>query len=214
VGYGNILAAEYESEGTVHRAIYFRDKNRGSYYTPEGESLRRAFLKSPLEFSRISSGYSRGRRHPILGGVRPHLAVDYAAPSGTPVLAVADGVVKFAGRKGGYGNTITLRHRAKYETMYSHLSRLGKGIRRGARVMQRQVIGFVGSTGLSTGPHLDFRVIREGRFINPLKHDFLPGEPISPSSRTAFIAARDSFLQQIRRGPQVQNLSEGTQGCL
>jgi len=214
VEYGRILAAEYESEGTVHTAVYFRDKKRGGYYTPEGESLRRTFLKSPLEFTRISSGYSHRRRHPVLGGVRPHLAVDYAAPIGTPIRAVADGVVKFAGRKGGYGNTVTLSHRANYQTMYSHLSRFGKGIRRGVRVKQRQVIGFVGSTGLSTGPHLDYRVIKDGCFVNPLSHEFLPGKPVFQSSWPSFISARDSYFQQIRSGLQAQTVSVKTQGYL
>ena len=214
VEYGHILAAEYENGGTVHTAIYFRDKKREGYYTPEGESLQRAFLKSPLEFSRISSGYSRARRHPVLGGLRPHLAVDYSAPTGTAVRAVADGVVKFAGRKGGYGNAVILRHRANYETMYNHLSRFGNGIRRGARVRQRHVIGYVGSTGLSTGPHLDYRVIKDGCFVNPLKQTFLPGEPISHSSLPSFISTRDSILQQVRRGLQAQTISANIHGCL
>jgi len=207
VEYGRILAAEYESEGTVHTAIYFIENNHEDYYTPQGESLRRAFLKSPLDFSRISSGYNRARRHPVLGGVRPHLAVDYAAPVGTPVRAVADGVVKFAGWKGGYGKTVTLRHRANYQTVYSHLSRFAKGIGKGARVKQRQVIGYVGSTGLSTGPHLDYRVIKKGHFINPLKHDFIPGKPVSHSSWLSFISSRNSYLQKIDSGFQVQTIS-------
>jgi len=200
VDYGRILAAEYESEGTLYTAIYFEDKERGDYYTPKGESLRRAFLKSPVDFTRISSGYNRARRDPILGGLRPHLAVDYAAPIGTPVWAVADGVVKFAGRRGGFGRTITLRHKAGYQTVYSHLSRFGKGIRRGAKVLQHQVIGYVGSTGLSTGPHLDYRVIKDGRYVNPLKQKFLPGDPIPESFRPAFIATRDLYLQKLRSG--------------
>jgi murein DD-endopeptidase MepM/ murein hydrolase activator NlpD len=198
VKYGRILAAEYESEGKTHTGIYFRDREGGGYYTPAGESLRRAFLKSPLEFTRISSGYSRGRHHPILGGVRPHLAIDYAAPQGTPVWAVADGAVESAGWSGGNGYTVTLRHRANFKTMYNHLSRFGKGIRAGAPVKQRQVIGYVGTTGLSTGPHLDYRIIRDGRFVNPLKQTFLPGRPISPSARQAFFEARDSLLGQLR----------------
>jgi len=199
-GYGRILAAEYESKGTVHTAIYFQEKERGDYYTPGGESMRRAFLKSPLNFSRISSGYNRTRPHPVLGGVRPHLAVDYVAPAGTPVWAVADGVVKFAGWKRGYGKTVILRHMANYQTIYGHLSRFEKGIRSGAKVLQRQVIGYVGSTGVSTGPHLDYRVIKDGKFVNPLKETFLPGKPISQSSRPSFISTRDSYLQQIRNG--------------
>ncbi|MCU0594496.1 MAG: M23 family metallopeptidase, partial [Desulfobacterota bacterium] len=212
VEYGRILAAEYESEGEVHTAIYFVENSHGDYYTPGGESLRRAFLKSPLDFTRISSGYNRARRHPVLGGVRPHLAVDYAAPVGTPVRAVADGVVTFAGRKGGYGNMVILRHRANYETVYSHLSRFGKGIRSGARVAQRHVIGYVGSTGLSTGPHLDYRVIKDGRFVNPLKQTFLPGKPVSPSSRPSFISTRDIYLQKLRGGIEAQTLSSGAKG--
>jgi len=201
---GRIVAAEYESEGATHAGIFFAQGDAGAYYTPAGEAMRRAFLRSPLEFTRISSGYSRGRRHPILGGVRPHLAVDYAAPAGTPVWAVADGVVEYAGWKGGNGLTVTLRHRADFKTMYNHLSRLGKGIRRAARVRQRQVIGFVGSTGLSTGPHLDYRVVRNGRFVDPLRQTFLPGAPIHPQARAAFEAARDRLLRELRNpaGPE------------
>ena len=198
VKYGRIVAAEYESGGRVHVGIYFKDKEGSGYYTPAGESLRRAFLKSPLEFTRISSTFSRARRHPILGGVRPHLAVDYAAPAGTPVCAVADGTVEYVGYKGGNGNTVIIRHRANFKTMYNHLSHFGKGIRGGASVRQRQVIAYVGSTGLSTGPHLDYRVIKDGRFVNPLKQTFLPGLPISVSSRGDFAQARDSLLSQLR----------------
>jgi len=198
VKYGRILAAEYESEGQTHTGIFFKDKDGGGYYTPGGESLRRAFLKSPLEFTRISSAFSRGRRHPILGGVRPHLAVDYAAPAGTPVWAVADGTVEYVGYKGGNGNTVIIRHRANFKTMYNHLSRFGKGIRAGVSIRQRQVIGNVGSTGLSTGPHLDYRVMKDGRFVNPLKQTFLPGQPISPANRGAFAEAKDSLLARLR----------------
>lgn len=198
VKYGRILAAEYESEGRVHTGVYFKDKSGSGYYTPAGESLRRAFLKSPLEFTRISSTFSRGRRHPILGGIRPHLAVDYAAPLGTPIFAVADGTVESAGWSGGGGNTVVLRHRANFKTMYNHLSRFAAGIRHGAAVRQRQAIGYVGSTGLSTGPHLDYRVIKDGRFVNPLKQSFLPGLPISAASRGEFIEARDALLAQLR----------------
>ncbi len=198
VKYGRILVAEYESEGTVHTGIYFQDREGGGYFTPAGESLRRAFLKSPLEFTRISSGYSRGRRHPILGGVRPHLAIDYAAPQGTPIWAVADGTVEFAGWHGGNGYTVTLRHRANFKTMYNHLSRFARGIRPGAPVTQRQVIGYVGSTGLSTGPHLDYRILKDGRFVNPLKQTFLPGKPIPASARAVFLEARDALLEELR----------------
>jgi murein DD-endopeptidase MepM/ murein hydrolase activator NlpD len=201
VKYGRILAAAYESEGQVHAGVYFKDKDGSGYYTPKGESLRRAFLKSPLEFTRVSSTFSRGRRHPILGGVRPHLAVDYAAPLGTPIFAVADGTIESAGWSGGGGNTIVLRHRANFKTMYNHLSHFAKGIRAGTTVRQRQVIGYVGSTGLSTGPHLDYRVMKDGRFVNPLKQTFLPGQPISPSNHTAFAQASSALLAQLRGTP-------------
>jgi murein DD-endopeptidase MepM/ murein hydrolase activator NlpD len=201
VKYGRILAAEYQSEGQVHAGVYFKDKDGSGYYTPKGESLRRAFLKSPLEFTRISSTFSRGRRHPILGGVRPHLAVDYAAPLGTPIFAVADGTIESAGWSGGGGNTIVLRHRANFKTMYNHLSHFTKGIRAGTTVRQRQVIGYVGSTGLSTGPHLDYRVMKDGRFVNPLKQTFLPGQPISPSNHTAFSQTSAALLAQLRGTP-------------
>jgi murein DD-endopeptidase MepM/ murein hydrolase activator NlpD len=198
VRYGRILLAEYEEVGgKVHTGIYFRDGEERGYFTPAGESLRRSFLKSPLEFSRITSRFSYARRHPILGGLRPHLAVDYAAPLGTPVFSVADGVVESAGWRGGNGNTVSIRHRAGFKTMYNHLSRFAKGIRAGARVQQRQVIGYVGSTGLSTGPHLDYRVMKDGRFVNPLKQVFLPGKPISSASRQAFVEARDARLRQL-----------------
>ena len=201
VKYGRILAAQYESEGRTHTGVFFKDKEGSGYYTPTGESLRRAFLKSPLEFTRISSTFSFGRRHPILGGVRPHLAVDYAAPQGTPVWSVADGVVEAAGWSGGNGNMVIVRHRANFKTMYNHLSGFGKGIRAGAPVRQRQVVGYVGMTGLATGPHLDYRIIKDGRFVNPLKQTFLPGKPISPSSRAVFAATRDSLLAQLRAAP-------------
>jgi murein DD-endopeptidase MepM/ murein hydrolase activator NlpD len=191
------LAAEYESEGHVHKGVYFKDKDGSGYYTPAGESLRRAFLKSPLEFTRVTSTFSRGRRHPILGGIRPHLAVDYAAPQGTPIFAVADGTVESAGWSGGGGNTVVLRHRANFKTMYNHLSRFATGIQRGTAVRQRQVIGYVGSTGLSTGPHLDYRVVKDGRFVNPLKQTFLPGLPISATGRATFVQARDGLLSQL-----------------
>ena len=201
VKYGRILAALYESEGRTHAGVLFKDKEGSGYYTPTGESLRRAFLKSPLEFTRISSTFSFGRRHPILGGMRPHLAVDYAAPQGTPVWSVADGVVEAAGWSGGNGNTVIVRHRANFKTMYNHLSGFGKGIRAGAPVRQRQVVGYVGMTGLATGPHLDYRIIKDGQFVNPLKQTFLPGKPISPSSRAAFAETRDSLFAQLRAAP-------------
>jgi len=193
VDYGRILVAQYVSDGRMLTGVGVeRGTGRHVFYDPDGRSLRKSFLKSPLEFTRITSGFTWARPHPILGGVRPHLAIDYGAPTGTPVRAVADGRVGAAGWAGGSGISVTLKHREGYETMYNHLSRLGQGIRPGARVTQRQVIGYVGMTGLATGPHLDYRVSKNGQFVNPLGEKFIPGEPIAAAERGAFTAhARD-----------------------
>jgi murein DD-endopeptidase MepM/ murein hydrolase activator NlpD len=183
VDYGRILGAQYLSDGRLLTGVAFQasGSREPAYFDLSGHSLKKTFLKSPLEFSRITSGFTYARPHPILGGVRPHLAVDYAAPAGTPVRAVADGVVLSAGWAGGNGISVRLRHRNGYETMYNHLSRTA--VRSGARVRQRQVIGYVGSTGLSTGPHLDYRVARNGVFVNPLRESFIPGEPVNSADR-------------------------------
>ena len=193
VDYGRILVAQYVSDGRTLTGVGVeRARGRYTFYDPAGRSLRKSFLKSPLQFSRITSGFTHARLHPILGGVRPHLAVDYAAPVGTPVWAVADATVKRAGWDGGNGLSVTLHHRSGYATMYNHLSRLGPGVRTGARVDQRQIIGYVGATGLATGPHLDYRIAKGGQFVNPLSEKFIPGEPISAAERPAFVArARD-----------------------
>ena len=194
---GRILAAQYVNEDDTMTGVAFDVDGRIGYYDAQGQSLKKMFLRSPLQFSRISSGFTYRRPHPILGGVRPHLAIDYAAPTGTPVWAVADGTVEFAGRSGGNGIQVLLRHRTGYKTYYNHLSRVGKGVKRGARVAQKQVIGYVGSTGLSTGPHLDYRVSRNGTFVNPLHEKFLPGEPIPRAQREAFAAHAQELLGRL-----------------
>ncbi|HEV8473369.1 MAG TPA: peptidoglycan DD-metalloendopeptidase family protein [Methylomirabilota bacterium] len=201
VDYGRILAAQYVSDGGVLTGIGFEagPDGRHAYYDTGGRSLKKSFLKSPLEFTRITSGFTYARPHPILGGTRPHLAIDYGAPVGTPVRAVADGAVIAAGWNGGNGISITLRHRSGYQTMYNHLSRLGAGIRSGARVSQRQVIGYVGSTGLSTGPHLDYRVAHNGRFVNPLGEKFIPGEPIAGAERARFQQHSRALVRQLEQ---------------
>lgn len=199
VDFGRILAAQYVTDVRVLTAIGFERNNEFTHYDLDGRSLRKTFLKSPLEFTRISDAFSYARPHPILGGVRPHLAVDYAAPTGTPVHSVADGVVVSAGWEGGYGNSVRVRHEAGYETMYNHLARFGAGVRKGARVRQRQVLGFVGSTGLSTGPHLDFRVARHGVFVNPLTERFLPGEPIPAAERAAFLRHARAVVARLEQ---------------
>ncbi len=170
VKYGRTLYASFQSGTKVQQAIYFRGSGKyGSYYTAKGESLQKAFLRSPLQFTRISSGYSKSRRHPILGGFRPHYGVDYAAPEGSPVWAIAEGTVTLCGWNGGYGKQVIIKHTKGYQSMYGHLSRFAPGIRKGKVVRQKQLIGYVGSTGLSTGSHLDFRLLRNNVFRNPLR---------------------------------------------
>jgi len=196
---GRILAAQYVTEDETLAGVAYEVDGRTAYYGPDGRSLKKMFLRSPLQFTRISSGFSYRRPHPVLGGVRPHLAIDYAAPIGTPVWAVADGTVEFAGRKGGNGIQVLLRHRAGYRTYYNHLSRVAKGIRPGARVSQKRVIGYVGSTGLSTGAHLDYRVSRNGAFVNPLNEKFLPGDPIPAAQRSAFAVHAKTLLDRMEQ---------------
>ncbi len=170
VKYGKILAAEFTNREKQFRAFYFEDdKGRAAYYNDKGMSLTREFLKSPLRYSRISSRFSRRRFHPVLRIYRPHLGVDYAAPTGTPVETTCNGKIIFIGWKGGYGKCIIIRHNHIYTSFYGHLSRFAKGMKRGKKVKQGQVIGYVGSTGLATGPHLDYRFKKRGEFINPLK---------------------------------------------
>jgi len=199
VDYGRILVAQYVSDGRVLSGVGFERAGGGrlTFYDLQGRSLRKSFLKSPLEFTRITSGFTWARPHPILGGVRPHLAIDYGAPRGTPVRAVADGRVGAAGWSGGNGISVTLRHRSGYETMYNHLSRLAAGVRPGGRVTQRQVIGYVGATGLATGPHLDYRVSKNGHFVNPLGEKFIPGEPIAGAERGAFTTHARELVRRL-----------------
>ncbi|HMK76550.1 MAG TPA: M23 family metallopeptidase [Thermodesulfobacteriota bacterium] len=190
VGYGTIHSVEYQRGEKIIRGIHYKD----GYYNEKGISLRKGFLKAPLRFNRISSKFSRARLHPILGGLRAHLGVDYAAPPGTPIWAVADGTVTFCGWGDGFGNQVILRHRNGYTTYYGHLSGFCPGIRKGAKVRQKQVIGYVGSTGLSTGPHLDYRVSRDGRFRNPVKVVFPAGLPIEKAEIETFHQRRDQML--------------------
>jgi murein DD-endopeptidase MepM/ murein hydrolase activator NlpD len=196
VKYGRILYAEYQSEDRKHQAFFFGPPGeRGDYYTPKGESLRKALLRSPLKFTRISSGYSKSRRHPILGGNRPHLGVDYAAPPGSPVWAVADGTVVFCGWNGGYGKQIVIRHPKGYQSMYGHLSSFARGMKKGKAVQQKQIIGYVGSTGLSTGPHLDFRLLKNGVYRNPLKEMSPRAASLTRERMTEFQKAMEPVLQ-------------------
>ncbi len=178
VAYGRVVAAEYVGGGRRHVAVAFADaKGRVEYFDAAGRPLEKQFLRAPLRFSRVSSRFSASRLHPVLGRRMPHWGVDYAAPVGTPVMATAAGVVSFVGTTPGAGLTVELAHRNGYTTGYLHLSQVARGVAVGARVEQGQVIGFVGSSGLSTGPHLDYRVRRHGSYVNPLR---LVGEPVEP----------------------------------
>ena len=177
--------------------MYNQGDGGNIYWNEKGESMRKAFLKAPLKFSRISSGFSYARKHPVTRKVRPHTGVDYAAPKGTPVMTIGDGTVTSIKYEGAGGKTIRIRHNSVYSTAYLHLSGYAKGLKVGQRVRQGQVIGYVGSTGRSTGPHLDFRVWKNGSAINPLKMQSPPAEPIKPSSKDAFAAAHEKYEAQI-----------------
>lgn len=194
IQYGTIHAVEYQRQDKIYKGIRYK----WDYYDERGISLRKAFLKVPLRFNRISSRFSRARRHPILGGLRPHYGVDYAAPPGTPVWAVADGTVVSSGWSGGFGNQVVLRHGNGYMSCYGHLLRYGPGIRRGTRVRQKQIIGYVGSTGLSTGPHLDYRLVKDGQFRNPLREILPAGVPIVKGETEAFQKRRDEMTAWLQ----------------
>ena len=187
IGHGKVHAVRFVNQKRIFESFYFTNsEDRSCYYNRNGESLRKAFLKSPLSYRRISSCFSLKRFHPILKIYRPHYGVDYAAPIGTPVESVGDGRVVFIGWKGGYGRYIRIRHNHIYETGYGHLRRFAKGLRKGSRVRQGDVIGYVGSSGLSTGPHLDFSVSKRGRFINPLRIKSPPASILGRKDREMF----------------------------
>jgi murein DD-endopeptidase MepM/ murein hydrolase activator NlpD len=195
--YGRILAAEYNNQGRAYRAVLFHDPSgHPAYYTPEGKSMKKAFLHSPLKFAApISSHYSTHRFHPILKEYRPHLGIDYAAPTGTPVQTIGDGRVIFAGAKRGSGNLVEIQHTNGYTTYYMHLSRIM--VRNGQRVEQGQRIGLVGMTGLATGPHLDFRIERRGEFLNFERLPLPTADPVSKREWPEFAAARDRALESM-----------------
>jgi murein DD-endopeptidase MepM/ murein hydrolase activator NlpD len=199
---GRILAAELVNLDRPLYAIWFdlHEDGQGGYYDLEGESLRRAFLRAPLEYRRISSRFNRNRMHPILNQRRPHIGVDYAAATGTPVMATADGVVTRRRWDGGYGNLVEIRHANGYMTRYAHLTRFAQSIREGGRVSQGQVVGFVGMTGLATGPHLHYEMHRHGSPVNPLTVDIPAGDPIPDEARdrwTEALATRVVLLDGI-----------------
>ena len=197
VGIGRIWGAKFNHAGKDVYAIPFRQNDKIQYWEFNGASLRKQLLKAPLKFSRISSRFSRARLHPVHRVYRPHLGVDYAAPTGTPVHAVADGVVTFKGWGGGGGNTLKIKHAGNLVTGYLHLSKFAKGISQGTRVSQGQVIGYVGSTGTSTGPHLDYRIWKNGTNIDPLKVPQEPAEPIKQENMADFEHIRDRIIAEL-----------------
>lgn len=195
--YGDILASEFSNNGDVYRAYAFKQNGKIDYYDETGKSLRKSFLKSPLSFRRISSGFSRGRYHPILKIYRPHQGIDYAAATGTPVSAAGDGAVLFAGRRGQYGKLIILRHRNGYKTYYGHLSKIDKGVRNGVQIDQGRVIGYVGATGLATGPHLHYEMRIADRPVNPMSLKIPRGAAISETMLVAFRQFTDRMNSEL-----------------
>lgn len=199
-GYGELSAASFTNQGQTYHAYRFTDsRGNTAYYDQNGRPLRKAFLKSPLPFTRISSGYSMKRMHPVLNYVRPHQGIDYAAPTGTPISTVADGVILQVGSNGSQGRFVVVAHSNGYETIYNHMSKFAKIAKKGAKVKQGAVIGYVGSSGLSTGPHLDFRMKQNGALINPLKLKSMPADPIAAREMPAFKAAIADARSELER---------------
>lgn len=197
IGIGKVKAALFKHSGHDYYAFYFVNDSAGDYFDEEGNSLRRTFLKAPLHYRRISSGFSYNRMHPVLKKRMPHLGVDYAANTGTPVVSVGDGKITFARYKGANGNLVKIKHNGTYSTAYLHLSKFGKGIKEGVYVKQGQVIGYVGSTGRSTGPHLDFRFYKNGQAINPLKVESPPANPVDSTYMDEFNSLMTNYTKQL-----------------
>jgi murein DD-endopeptidase MepM/ murein hydrolase activator NlpD len=194
---GEIIAAEFINQDKSFRAARFRDETgRSGYFTPEGRSVRKAFIRAPLNFTRVSSNFNPSRRHPVLNTIRAHRGVDYAAPSGTPIRAAGDGKVLFRGVQGGYGNTIILQHGGNITTLYGHMSRFG-GAREGARVNQGDVIGYVGKSGLATGPHLHYEYRVNGAHRNPRTVALPPADPIPAERQAQFQAETEPLWRQL-----------------
>ena len=198
IGTGNILSARFTNRGKIYTAIRYTDKNgHASYYSADGSSLRKAFIRTPVDFARISSRFSNGRKHPILNKIRAHKGVDYAAPRGTPIKAAGDGRVTLAGRNGGYGNTVVIKHGQRYQTLYAHMQGFAKGIRSGSTVKQGQIIGYIGTTGLSTGPHLHYEFRVNGVHVDPLSQKLPAADPIQASEKQRFLEHSKTLLAKL-----------------
>ena len=202
---GKILAADFTNRGENYRAVLFTDpKGHSQYYSADGQSMRKAFLRSPVDFRRISSKFQRERHHPVLGKKRPHRGVDYAASTGTPIKAAGDGKVIFRGKKSGYGNTVVVQHGGKYTTLYAHMSKFRRGVGNGTRVKQGQTIGYVGMSGLATGPHLHYEFRVNGTHRNPLTVKFPDAAPIAAKYKSAFLQQSKQLLAQLDLFKRVQ----------
>jgi murein DD-endopeptidase MepM/ murein hydrolase activator NlpD len=198
---GNILAAEFVNKGKPYQAVRYTDSNGYSqYFTPDGQSMRKEFLRTPVDFARISSHFNLRRKHPVLNTIRAHKGTDYAAPTGTPIKAVGDGKVVFAGRKGGYGNVVQIQHGQTYKTLYAHMSKFRRGIKKGATVKQGQVIGYVGSTGLATGPHLHYEFYVNGAVRNPVTVKLPKARSIASSEMVRFSQQTQPLLASLGLG--------------
>ena len=208
IGNGAILAAEFTNRGKTFRAVrYTNAEGEANYFTPEGRSMRRAFLRTPVEFTRISSPFNPNRRHPVLNTIRAHKGTDYAAPTGTPVKASGDGRIKFAGRKGGYGNTVIIQHGQTYETLYAHLNAFHRNIRSGTRVKQGQIIAYVGSTGLATGPHLHYEFYVNGSVRNPVTVELPQAESVPNSEMARFKSQVQPIMAELEQYHQETQLA-------
>jgi murein DD-endopeptidase MepM/ murein hydrolase activator NlpD len=201
-GYGPITAARFTHRGTTYEAFRHESADGfGGYYGRAGVPLRKQFLKAPLKFSRVTSGFSKKRFHPVLNVFRPHHGIDYGAPTGTPVMSTADGVVVEARYKTGEGNFVRIRHSSSYDTYYLHLSKFRKGLKKGTKVMQGDVIGYVGATGLATGPHLDYRVTERGKWLNPLKLKSITPDPLRGGQLARFKANVARLVTRLEVAP-------------
>ena len=199
IGTGVILSAEFTNAGKTFRAVRYTSKDGVTrYYTPDGKGMNKAFLRMPVDFARISSGFSLGRLHPVLNTIRAHKGTDYAAATGTPIRATGDGKIIFAGRKGGFGNCIVIQHGQGYETLYGHLSKFGKSVGNGTRVSQGQVIGYVGMTGLASGPHLHYEFHVNGQVRNPVTVDLPKSVGIASNEKDRFSAATQTLVAQLQ----------------
>ncbi|WLI48138.1 peptidoglycan DD-metalloendopeptidase family protein [Pseudomonas beijingensis] len=198
VGNGPILSARFTNRGKTYTAVRYTNKQgNSSYYTADGNSMRKAFIRTPVDFARISSKFSAGRKHPILNKIRAHKGVDYAAPRGTPIKAAGDGKVLLAGRRGGYGNTVIIQHGNTYRTLYGHMQGFAKGVKTGGTVKQGQVIGYIGTTGLSTGPHLHYEFQVNGVHVDPLGQKLPMADPIAKGERARFLAQSQPLMARM-----------------